>query len=71
MTEEELIDQAEAAGGAKKFATYLKMCGPGFLQSACTIGGGTLGSCLFMGSMVGMAGLWIQPTQSRQGRLCF
>jgi Mn2+/Fe2+ NRAMP family transporter len=62
MTEEELIDQAEAAGGATKWAAYLKMCGPGFLQSACTIGGGTLASCLFMGSMVGMAGLWIQPT---------
>jgi Mn2+/Fe2+ NRAMP family transporter len=61
VTEEELIDQAEAAGGISKWAKYLKMCGPGFLQSACTIGGGTLASCLFMGSIAGLGGLWIQP----------
>ncbi|MFT5127671.1 MAG: Mn2+/Fe2+ NRAMP family transporter [Rhodothermales bacterium] len=61
MTDEELIDQAEAAGGVSKWAKYLKMCGPGFLQSACTIGGGTLASCLFMGSIAGLSGLWIQP----------
>jgi Mn2+/Fe2+ NRAMP family transporter len=39
----------------------LKQSGPGFLQSACTIGGGTLGACLFLGSFVGLSALWVQP----------
>ncbi len=39
----------------------LSQLGPGFLQSACTIGGGTLGASLFLGSFAGPAALWVQP----------
>ncbi len=39
----------------------IRQSGPGFLQSACTIGGGTLGACLFLGSFVGLSALWVQP----------
>ncbi len=39
----------------------LRQLGPGFLQSACTIGGGSLGACLFLGSFAGLSALWVQP----------
>ncbi|MEO0513962.1 MAG: hypothetical protein AAF086_01540 [Planctomycetota bacterium] len=39
----------------------LSQLGPGFLQSACTIGGGTLGASLFLGSFAGQSALWVQP----------
>ncbi|MBB6431438.1 hypothetical protein [Algisphaera agarilytica] len=45
----------------KSLIQTLKQLGPGFLQSACTIGGGTLGACLFLGSFAGLSALWIQP----------
>lgn len=45
----------------KGFVPFIKQFGPGFLQSACTIGGGTLGACLFLGSFAGLSALWIQP----------
>ncbi|MEO0963803.1 MAG: hypothetical protein AAFY08_01685 [Planctomycetota bacterium] len=44
-----------------RYRGYLAQLGPGFLQSACTIGGGTLGACLFLGSFAGVSALWVQP----------
>lgn len=43
------------------FRQLLSQIGPGFLQSACTIGGGTLGASLFLGSFAGLSALWVQP----------
>lgn len=40
---------------------YFKMSGPGWLQSALTLGGGSAGSSLFAGALMGYALLWVQP----------
>ena len=40
---------------------YLSLTGPGWLQSALTLGAGTTGSLLFAGSMYGYKLLWVQP----------
>ncbi|MCB9868436.1 MAG: divalent metal cation transporter [Planctomycetes bacterium] len=40
---------------------YLGMSGPGFLQGALTLGGGSAGSSLFAGALLGYQLLWVQP----------
>ncbi|QDU88433.1 Natural resistance-associated macrophage protein [Pirellulimonas nuda] len=40
---------------------YVGMSGPGWLQSALTLGGGSLGSSLFLGILAGTSLLWLQP----------
>lgn len=40
---------------------YFRLSGPGYLQSAMTLGGGSVASCVVMGSLVGYELLWVQP----------
>ena len=40
---------------------YLRMLGPGYLQSAMTLGGGTVSSALFAGAIFGLELLWVAP----------
>jgi len=41
--------------------TYFRLSGPGWLQSALTLGGGSLASSLFLGVLAGFGLLWLQP----------
>ncbi|MEX1136494.1 MAG: divalent metal cation transporter [Balneolales bacterium] len=41
--------------------TYLNLSGPGFLQSALSLGGGSLASSLYLGVLAGYSMLWLQP----------
>ncbi|MBW3625402.1 MAG: divalent metal cation transporter, partial [Armatimonadetes bacterium] len=49
----------ESAG--KRFWAYFSMSGPGWLQGALTLGGGSAGSSLFAGALFGYKLLWVQP----------
>jgi len=40
---------------------YTKLSGPGWLQSAITLGSGSLSSSLFLGLLVGFSLMWLQP----------
>ena len=40
---------------------YSRMTGPGYMQSAMTLGGGSISSCVLMGSLLGYELLWVQP----------
>lgn len=40
---------------------YFRLSGPGWLQGALTLGGGSAGSSLFAGALMGYALLWVQP----------
>ncbi|MCP5058776.1 MAG: divalent metal cation transporter [bacterium] len=40
---------------------YLRMLGPGYMQSAMTLGGGTVSSALFAGAIFGYQLLWVAP----------
>ena len=42
------------------FGAYLRLSGPGWLQSAITLGGGSLGSALYLGMLGGTGLLWVQ-----------
>ena len=39
---------------------YLRLTGPGYMQSAMTLGGGSIASCAALGSMFGYKYLWVQ-----------
>ena len=44
-----------------RLAGYLKLSGPGWLQSALTLGGGSLAGSLYLGVIAGFGLLWLQP----------
>ncbi len=57
----QLLQQAQAKGAWAKLGVYLRLSGPGWLQSAITLGGGSLSSSLYLGVLAGFAFLWLQP----------
>ncbi len=59
--EKKLLQDAEAKGLYSCLAAYTKLSGPGWLQSAITLGGGSLASSLFLGVLAGYSLLWLQP----------
>ncbi len=44
-----------------KFFSYAKQSGPGWLQAAVTLGGGSLAGALYLGVIGGNGLLWLQP----------
>lgn len=56
-----VIESVADAPPLKKFATYAKLSGPGWLQGAVTLGGGSLAGALFLGVISGYGLLWVQP----------
>ena len=48
---------------------YWKMIGPGYMQSAMTLGGGTASSALFAGALFGYELLWVAPVAMLLGIL--
>lgn len=51
----------DAAPLRRRWGGWLRLIGPGYLQSAMTLGGGTAASCLFAGSVFGYRLLWVAP----------
>ena len=47
------LRDAESSGPLGKLAIYTRLSGPGWLQSAITLGGGSLASSLFLGILGG------------------
>jgi len=58
--EKKYLAQAEASGLFSKLGAYTRLTGPGWLQSAITLGGGSLASSLFLGVLAGYSLLWLQ-----------
>ncbi len=56
-----MLREAELGGLGSRLGAYVKLSGPGWLQSAITLGGGSLGSSLFLGVLAGYSLLWLQP----------
>lgn len=44
-----------------RLGAYARLLGPGYLQSAMTLGGGTVSSALFAGAVFGYQLLWVAP----------
>ena len=57
----EILESVEGKGSIEKVRAYTKLSGPGWLQSAITLGGGSLGGALFLGVIGGFEMMWVQP----------
>ncbi|MCC6142273.1 MAG: divalent metal cation transporter, partial [Candidatus Hydrogenedentes bacterium] len=59
---DDLNDLSELRGKpiGTRILGYLKLSGPGYMQSAMTLGGGSIAACVLMGSMLGYELLWVQ-----------
>lgn len=57
----QLIQEARAKGKLPLVGAFVKLSGPGWLQSALTLGGGSLGSSLYLGILAGVGMIWLQP----------
>ena len=60
-SERKILAEAQAKGAGATLAAYLRLSGPGWLQSAITLGGGSLASSLYLGVLAGVSLLWLQP----------
>jgi len=57
----QMILDARVKGRWPLVKTFLKLSGPGWLQSGITLGGGSLSSSLYLGVLVGFSFMWLQP----------
>ncbi|MEO2046275.1 MAG: divalent metal cation transporter [Pirellulales bacterium] len=55
------IIKAKQAGTGATLREYFKLSGPGWLQSAITLGGGSLAGSLYLGIIGGYEMMWLQP----------
>lgn len=53
----------------RRIAGYLRMCGPGYMQSAMTLGASSIASCVLYGALMGYELLWVNPLAIVSG--CF
>jgi Mn2+/Fe2+ NRAMP family transporter len=56
----QLLTDAHAAGTGATLAAFVRLSGPGWLQSAITLGSGSLAGALFLGALGGTKLLWLQ-----------
>jgi Mn2+/Fe2+ NRAMP family transporter len=56
----EILVSAQQRGGLSLLGAYARLSGPGWLQSAITLGGGSLTGALFLGVLGGTTMLWLQ-----------
>lgn len=59
--EDALLAEAATKGTLGKAAIYTRLSGPGWLQGAITLGGGSLAGALYLGVIVGYEMMWLQP----------
>jgi Mn2+/Fe2+ NRAMP family transporter len=65
--EKQALRAAREQGGLTKAFTYLKFSGPGWLQGAITLGGGSLTGALYLGVLAGYQLLWVQLVAMAMG----
>ena len=59
--ERTLINNAKAIGPLATLKAFTSLSGPGWLQGAITLGGGSLGGSLYLGVLLGYGSMWLQP----------
>ena len=55
------ITTAQNSPFLKKLGIYAKLSGPGWIQAAVTLGGGSLVGALYLGVIGGYEFMWLQP----------
>jgi Mn2+/Fe2+ NRAMP family transporter len=67
--EKQVLANLDGAPRLQRWGGYLKFIGPGYLQSAMTLGSGTAASSLFAGAVFGYDLLWVAPIGMLLGML--
>ena len=57
----EILDSVADKGALEKAKAYTRLSGPGWLQGAITLGGGSLAGALYLGTISGYNLMWLQP----------
>lgn len=57
----EVIKEIQGKSTVGKILGYAKLSGPGWLQGAITLGGGSLAGALYLGVVAGFGLMWLQP----------
>ncbi|MDA0766839.1 MAG: divalent metal cation transporter [Verrucomicrobia bacterium] len=57
----EILESVADKPAVTKIFTYAKLSGPGWLQGAITLGGGSLAGALYLGVISGYGLMWLQP----------
>jgi Mn2+/Fe2+ NRAMP family transporter len=57
----QMIVDARRKGTGATVKTFLRLSGPGWLQSGITVGGVSFSSSLYLGVLVGFSMMWLQP----------
>ena len=65
--EEIWLQEQEQRGPWQRAWGFLRRGGPGYLQSALTLGGGTAATMLFAGAAFGYGLLWVAPVSMLLG----
>ncbi|MEM7455798.1 MAG: divalent metal cation transporter [Planctomycetota bacterium] len=55
-----ILTAAQSKGPVSTLFAFFRLSGPGWLQSAITLGGGSLGGALYLGMLGGTSMLWLQ-----------
>ena len=55
----DILVAAQEKGSVSTLGAFFRLSGPGWLQSAITLGGGSLGSALYLGVLGGTSMLWL------------
>jgi thiamine biosynthesis lipoprotein ApbE/Mn2+/Fe2+ NRAMP family transporter len=61
MDEKQYLQDLSSKPFGQRLKGYMRLTGPGYMQSAMTLGGGSIASCVLMGSILGYELLWVQP----------
>ncbi|MEO1497707.1 MAG: divalent metal cation transporter [Planctomycetota bacterium] len=62
-----VLESVADRGPGAKLGAYLRLSGPGWLQSAITLGGGSLAGGLYLGVLSGYGLMWLQPLAMLMG----
>ncbi|MBI1369017.1 MAG: hypothetical protein GC162_10230 [Planctomycetes bacterium] len=57
----QFLADARQRGPVALIGAFVKLSGPGWLQSAITLGGGSLAGSLYLGVLAGFSLMWLQP----------
>ena len=67
QSDKQMLIDAQGKGILANLKVFGKLSGPGWLQSAITLGGGSLASALFLGVIGGVEFLWVQLVAMAMG----
>jgi len=69
--ERELLAELDTSGPLTRAWGFVKLSGPGYMQSALTLGAGTASATLFSGAVFGYKLLWVAPLAMLLGVIVF